>query len=103
MSCSDLKSATLMYSVVLAGCLDRYYPHEWNNLLCRSRLDQSPQEERRATFDEICARNSPSLRFFFVERFSHSMELWHAAKMNFTRSVAVSSIVGHILGIGKAE
>jgi ataxia telangiectasia mutated family protein len=28
------------------------------------------------------------------------METWHIAKMNFTRSVAVSSIVGHILGIG---
>ena len=28
------------------------------------------------------------------------MESWHVAKMNFTRSVAVSSIVGHILGIG---
>ena len=28
------------------------------------------------------------------------MESWHIAKMNYTRSVAVSSMVGHILGIG---
>ena len=28
------------------------------------------------------------------------MESWHSAKMNFIRSVAVGSIVGHILGIG---
>ena len=28
------------------------------------------------------------------------MESWHSAKMSYTRSVAVSSIVGHILGIG---
>mmetsp|Transcript_15334 Transcript_15334/g.34766 ORF Transcript_15334/g.34766 Transcript_15334/m.34766 type:complete len:233 (-) Transcript_15334:2836-3534(-) len=38
--------------------------------------------------------------FFFLERFASCMESWHIAKMNFTRSVAVSSIVGHILGIG---
>ena len=25
---------------------------------------------------------------------------WHAARMRYTRSVAVSSMVGHILGIG---
>lgn len=51
-------------------------------------------------FDEIYARYSPSFRFFFLERFGNCMESWHVAKMNFTRSVAVSSIVGHILGIG---
>ena len=28
------------------------------------------------------------------------MESWHIAKMNFTRSVSVTSIVAHILGIG---
>jgi ataxia telangiectasia mutated family protein len=28
------------------------------------------------------------------------MESWHIAKMKYTRSVAVNSIVGHILGIG---
>lgn len=43
---------------------------------------------------------SPAFRYFFVERFGHSLQAWHAAKMKFTRSVAVSSIVGHILGIG---
>ena len=60
----------------------------------------SPVEKRRESFDVICKHFSPSFRFFFVERFGHSLKDWYAAKMKYTRSVAVSSIVGHILGIG---
>jgi hypothetical protein len=82
------------------GSHSRYFPDEWCNRLCRGHLDSSPSEKKRQSFDEICARFSPSFRFFFLERFGSCMESWHAAKMNFTRSVAVSSIVGHILGIG---
>ena len=82
------------------GAHSRYYPGEWSNTRCRLHLENSPPEERRKSFDEMCARHSPSFRFFFLERFGSCMETWHIAKMNFTRSVAVSSIVGHILGIG---
>jgi len=38
--------------------------------------------------------------FFFLERFSHSPQAWHDARMLYTRSSAVSSMVGHVLGIG---
>jgi ataxia telangiectasia mutated family protein len=51
-------------------------------------------------FDEVCERFSPSMRFFFIERFGDSVESWHVSKMKYTRSVAVNSIVGHFLGIG---
>jgi ataxia telangiectasia mutated family protein len=81
------------------GAHSRYYPDEWSYRICRSTLEGSPPDKKRQSFDEICARFSPSFRFFFLERFG-CMESWHIAKMNFTRSVAVSSIVGHILGIG---
>lgn len=40
------------------------------------------------------------LQIFLVEKFGHDMMKWHAARMRYTRSVAVSSMVGHILGIG---
>ena len=82
------------------GSHSMYYPGEWSNNTCRLHLEKSPLEEKRQSFDELCTRNSPSFRFFFLERFGACMESWHVAKMNFTRSVAVSSIVGHILGIG---
>ena len=35
-----------------------------------------------------------------MERFSENAESWHTAKMKYTRSVAINSIVGHVLGIG---
>ena len=82
------------------GAHSRYYPDEWSSNRCRLHLNDSPQDEKRQSFDEICARYSPSFRFFFLERFGSCIESWHVSKMNFTRSVAVSSIVGHILGIG---
>lgn len=78
----------------------RYYPGEWSHNTCRLHLEKSPPDERRQSFDQICARHSPSFRYFFLERFGNCMESWHSAKMNFIRSVAVSSIIGHILGIG---
>jgi ataxia telangiectasia mutated family protein len=57
-------------------------------------------DEKRLAFDEICKNHSACFRFFFMEKFSNSMQAWYSAKMNFARSVAVSSIVGHVLGIG---
>ena len=41
-----------------------------------------------------------AFRFFFLEYFNSSMEAWHTARTAYTRSCAVNSIVGHILGIG---
>jgi ataxia telangiectasia mutated family protein len=83
-----------------SGAHSKYYPGEWGNGLCRLHLGTSPPSEKRRSYDEICLRHSPVFRYFFVERFGHCMQTWHAAKMNYTRSVAMSSIVGHILGIG---
>ena len=87
-------------SAYVIGAHSKYYPGEWGNTLCRLHLAHSPAGEKRKSYDEICRRHSPVFRFFFVERFGNSMEAWHAAKLKYTRSVAVSSIIGHILGIG---
>ena len=44
--------------------------------------------------------SSLAFRFFFLEYFNSSTESWHVARTAYTRSCAVNSIVGHILGIG---
>jgi ataxia telangiectasia mutated family protein len=96
----------------------RYYPGEWSSDRCRGILSQLWKEYRdrdipeldnceevkhkenlRAAFDSICKHHTPVFRYFFVENFILA-EAWYAAKMRYTLSVAVSSIVGHILGIG---
>ncbi|KAL3938721.1 MAG: hypothetical protein SGARI_001628 [Bacillariaceae sp.] len=86
------------------GAHNMYYPDEWDNRFCRSHLNGetalSKGKSKQKLLEEIYDHYSPSLRFFFLEVFRDNVESWHAAKMKYTRSVAVSSMVGHILGIG---
>jgi ataxia telangiectasia mutated family protein len=82
------------------GAHSKYYPGEWGSQLCREYYRSQAQGARRKAFDTICEHHSPVFRYFFVERFGNSLEAWHSAKMRYTRSVAVNSVVGHILGIG---
>jgi ataxia telangiectasia mutated family protein len=92
------------------GAHSRYFPGEWSDSYCREKLKnvhegklKGPEKFQalRCAFDEICVNHSPVFRFFFIEKFSYSAEAWYAARMRYTRSVAVISIVGHILGIGE--
>lgn len=82
------------------GAHEKYHPGEWDAYLCSKHLACSPRDEKRASFDQICNNFSPCFRFFFLERFSHSPQRWHDARMSYIRSTAVNSIVGHVLGIG---
>lgn len=82
------------------GAHEKYYPGEWDVSLCRKHYMCSPRDEKRASFDQICKNYSPCFRFFFLERFGHSPQQWHDARMTYIRSSAINSIVGHILGIG---
>jgi ataxia telangiectasia mutated family protein len=103
----------------IVGGHSRYFPTEWSTDRCRQLINQVWQEYQeqdgfnnetcdglhhkkklRETFDMIYENHSPVFRYFFVEKFL-SPETWYASKMRYTRSVAVSSIVGHILGIGR--
>lgn len=95
----------------------RYFPQEWSNVRCARRMQSaattgpnpSPSPSppltattnpKRAAYDEVCQHYTPCFRYFFVERFGHSMQGWYTAKQQFSKSVAVSSVVGHVLGIG---
>ena len=86
------------------GLHSRYYPGEIPFAKCKSFFTGAKNakfEDKRKVFDTICEHTSPVFRFFFVEKFGHSLEAWYESKLRYTRSVAVSSMVGHILGIGK--
>lgn len=82
------------------GAHSRYYPGEWSNNTCRLVMKESVPDKKQESFREVCRRHSPCFRFFFMERFGHCMQEWYAARTRYTRSVAVNSMVGHILGIG---
>jgi serine-protein kinase ATM len=85
------------------GAHSRYWKGEWSFQLCMEemiRISGARHDEKLATFGRICDNFSPVFRFFFVELFGHDLQAWHTAKMTYTRSCAVASIVGHFLGIG---
>jgi len=79
------------------GAHTRYYPNDLSSSECRERL--STATDKYQTFMEICRNFHPAFRFFFVENFSEA-SLWMKCRLSYTRSVATSSIVGWVLGIG---
>ncbi|KAF8634560.1 hypothetical protein AX17_004150 [Amanita inopinata Kibby_2008] len=52
-----------------------------------------------ANFKELLSRFQPVMRHCFTERHQTPLS-WFAMRLNYTRSVASSSIVGHVLGLG---
>ena len=53
----------------------------------------------RAAYDHVCAHFQPVLHHFFLETFP-TAALWYERRLAYTRSVAVSSMVGYIIGLG---
>lgn len=84
--------------------------------LYRERSVQIDYHHLRQVLDDICSKSSstvkqneftsrvlmdfrPVLRYYFIETFP-SPTAWLAARTRYTRSAAVMSMVGHILGLG---
>lgn len=55
--------------------------------------------QRIKRFKEVCQKVRPAMRFHFLESHKDPGE-WYRARLNYTRSVATTSIVGHLLGLG---
>lgn len=67
---------------------------------CKKQLsDDKNLEEKITGFNNVLAKYPPVFRLWFLEEFPDPKS-WYAARNTFTRSCAVMSIVGHILGLG---
>ena len=55
--------------------------------------------ERAREYGGLLSRFQPVMRHYFTERHRVPME-WFFLRLNYTRSMATNSIVGHILGLG---
>ena len=53
----------------------------------------------REQFDKICSSFFPVMHHFFLEMYRHPSE-WFERRLAYTRSVAVNSMVGYIIGLG---
>lgn len=78
-------------------------PTNWNQSRVRrylKRHEPLPSEaERIRMFKEVISHFHPAMRFWFLES-QKSPAKWFEMQLNFTRTTATASIVGHILGLG---
>ncbi|KAJ3435813.1 serine/threonine-protein kinase atm [Anaeramoeba flamelloides] len=104
----------------------RYRPNDWLNDKCKNEMrkiqnndnvndnfDLNDEDEDEDDYDmnfnsnnnklnvyqKILKNFKPVFRHFFFEKFLDYND-WFEKKLNYTRSVAVNSIIGYILGIG---
>lgn len=84
------------------GAHKRYQPGDWTNLACRRKMLDTQKlafDEKLQAYLEVCRNFRPVFRYFCMERFLDPA-VWMERRLAYTRSVATSSIVGYIVGLG---
>ncbi|XP_043278372.1 serine-protein kinase ATM [Venturia canescens] len=84
------------------GMHTKYYPDDWSVSKCRSKLqavDREPTNVKLKTFLDICKNLHPAFHHFFMEKYP-SAETWFERRLAYVRSVATTSMVGYMLGLG---
>ncbi|NWY72580.1 ATM kinase, partial [Erithacus rubecula] len=84
------------------GAHKRYRPKDYSSYQCHKIMldaQKKHSEEKYRIFMEICEKFQPVFRYFCMEKFLDPA-VWFEKRLAYTRSVATSSIVGYILGLG---
>ncbi|XP_038177673.1 serine-protein kinase ATM isoform X1 [Arvicola amphibius] len=84
------------------GAHKRYRPNDFSSYQCQKKMmdvQKKSFEEKYNTFMTICQNFEPVFRYFCLEKFLDPA-VWFEKRLAYTRSVATSSIVGYILGLG---
>ncbi|XP_024426571.2 serine-protein kinase ATM isoform X2 [Desmodus rotundus] len=85
-----------------SGAHKRYRPKDISAYQCQKKMmdvQKKSYEEKYKTFMDICQNFQPVFRYFCMEKFLDPA-VWFEKRLAYTRSVATSSIVGYILGLG---
>ncbi|XP_017035887.1 serine/threonine-protein kinase ATM [Drosophila kikkawai] len=84
------------------GAHMRYHPSDWPNNKCRSLSMnhlKSPKEKRYEIYKLICGHMKPVFHYFLLEKFPIP-GVWFERRLAYTNSVATTSMVGYVLGLG---
>ncbi|KAK7350621.1 hypothetical protein VNO77_09440 [Canavalia gladiata] len=87
----------LIGSMKTGGAHGRYGIGDWSFLKCREHM--ANERDKRKAFQEVCKNFRPVMHYFFLERFLQPAE-WFEKRLAYSRSVAASSMVGYIVGLG---
>uniref|UniRef100_F6RJ65 non-specific serine/threonine protein kinase n=2 Tax=Ciona intestinalis TaxID=7719 RepID=F6RJ65_CIOIN len=80
----------------------KYRPQDISALVCRKAMmsvSGKTADVKLEKYKEVCSKFKPVFRHFFTEKFVEPQE-WFNKRQSYTRSVAVSSIIGYVLGLG---
>ncbi|KAK5206483.1 Serine/threonine-protein kinase tel1 [Exophiala xenobiotica] len=80
----------------------RYFPKDYTQMKCRKDIADAqtkPLEQRIRAYRNVVANFHPVMRFFFMENFPDPDD-WFYKRLNYSRSTATISILGHVLGLG---
>ncbi|XP_018654902.1 putative ataxia telangiectasia mutated (atm) [Schistosoma mansoni] len=84
------------------GAHQRYRPRDMPPIQAKQRLgvvkDKTP-DRKLVAFNEICEKLKPVLAYFFLEQFPNPKN-WFVSRMAYIRSIAVTSVVGYLVGLG---
>ncbi|RDB20837.1 Serine/threonine-protein kinase TEL1 [Hypsizygus marmoreus] len=88
----------------LANAHARYHPDDIpfrtaSAVIQKAQKEKKSVEEMVVIFEGLKKKFRPVMRHFFTERHKTPIA-WFAMRLNYTRSVATTSIVGHLLGLG---
>uniref|UniRef100_A0A6Q2X681 non-specific serine/threonine protein kinase n=1 Tax=Esox lucius TaxID=8010 RepID=A0A6Q2X681_ESOLU len=95
-------SGTVPIGDFLIDAHKRFHPQDWTSLACRKKMMESQRldfDGKAQAFREVCQNFQPVFRYFCMERFLDPA-VWLEKRLAYTRSVATSSIVGYIVGLG---
>ncbi|XP_069739549.1 serine-protein kinase ATM [Phaenicophaeus curvirostris] len=84
------------------GAHKRYRPKDYCASQCQKIMMDAQKkrpEEKYGIFMKVCENFQPVFRYFCMEKFLDPA-VWFEKRLAYTRSVATSSIVGYILGLG---
>eukprot|EP00795_Rhopilema_esculentum_P013768 gene13768-4694_t len=88
---------------ITGGAHARYHPNDWSAGECRKKFtdaaNSNGKKSRYDTLQNIMSNFQPVFRHFFYEKFTDPVE-WFTRRLAYTRSLASSSIVGYVLGLG---
>lgn len=84
------------------GAHKRYRPNDFSAFQCQKKMMEVQKksfEDKYEVFMDVCQNFQPVFRYFCMEKFLDPA-IWFEKRLAYTRSVATSSIVGYILGLG---
>jgi ataxia telangiectasia mutated family protein len=96
----------VLETIPLLGYLERTHisvnPTDWKWIVCRNKILSATHFDhvkRLTVYKDVCAHFNPVLRHFFLEYFKDP-DAWFSKRISYSRSVAASSMIGHVLGLG---